>query len=546
MDSVRGKRIRQLLEDYVGRPTHTATRLENNNQAFFEQYFTGMPYFRERPGQWGLYPIPHDPLGRQVPWGLLLGGGRDTIVLIHHSDTVDTQDYGSFQPLAHQPRALTQAYAKQPAGLDAETRQDLQGGGWLFGRGVADMKGGAAIHLALFEEYASHMDLRGNLLLLSLPDEENLSAGMRAAVGLMVELQQAHQLNYVLLLDVEPQERTEETLMRVYDGSVGKLMPVCYARGKVAHVGQVFQGLNPVHLLSEIVTATELSPDFLEQAGNTKTPPPVWLNLRDRKEVYDVSLPPAAAGYMSVLTLGRQAQDIMAQLHTICQQAFDRVIDRTTASYRRYTGDEKARLPWQARVMTYEDARQLALRDAGEACQADLASFEPQVARRVAQGELSLAEAAFLLIERTLSHLKDKDPLVVLAMAPPYYPHVSAHKLAGKGQAVAGLIRHLEDFAQQALGSQLYVENYYTGISDLSYGMFEGSRENTDFIQANMLLWGEMYSIPFDEIRGLAIPVFNIGPWGKDFHKATERVNLTDLCQRVPEMVNAAIRHLLA
>jgi arginine utilization protein RocB len=89
------------------------------------------------------------------------------------------------------------------------------------------------------------------------------------------------------------------------------------------------------------------------------------------------------------------------------------------------------------------------------------------------------------------------------------------------------------------------VENYYTGISDLSYSMFESSGENTAFIRDNLLLWGEIYSIPFEQIRALSIPVLNIGPWGKDFHKYSERVNLEDLTRRVPAMVEQVIRHLL-
>jgi arginine utilization protein RocB len=60
--------------------------------------------------------------------------------------------------------------------------------------------------------------------------------------------------------------------------------------------------------------------------------------------------------------------------------------------------------------------------------------------------------------------------------------------------------------------------------------------------RALMPLWGENYSIPFAEIRELSVPVMNIGPWGKDFHKNTERVYLPDLCRRTPALVQEAIR----
>ena len=109
------------------------------------------------------------------------------------------------------------------------------------------------------------------------------------------------------MLNVEPHERTDKDQAVIYDGSVGKLMPVVYVKGKLAHVGQVFRGFNPINLLSEIVRRTELNPDFMERVGNTTTPPPAWLYMKDRKDVYDVSLPLAAAGYMSVLTLDRRS-----------------------------------------------------------------------------------------------------------------------------------------------------------------------------------------------------------------------------------------------
>ncbi|MGI6695667.1 MAG: M20/M25/M40 family metallo-hydrolase [Christensenellales bacterium] len=537
--------IEKILKDYVGTVTHTSTALENNNQVFFERYFSGIEYFAAHPEHWGFHPIKNDPLNRKVPWGLLKGKGSDTIVLIHHSDTVDADDYGSLKSLAHHPFELTRQYANGAADLHEEARRDLASGEWLFGRGVADMKGGASIHLALLEEYSKDKDFSGNLLLLGLPDEENLSAGMRGAISLLTELKEAHHLNYILLLNVEPQERAEEDLMRLYDGSVGKLMPIFYVRGKLAHVAQVFQGLNPIHILSEIVAATELNPGFSEQVGNSKTPPPTWLFLKDRKEVYDVSLPLSAAGYMNVLTLGRPAMDIMEQLKKLSREAFDRVIRRSNESYRRYTGDETACLPWQSNVKTYQQVYQQALADSGGALLQSLVEYEKAAKEKIEKGELSMAEAAFGLIEQTVAHLKDASPLVVLAMSPPYYPHVNNAMLPQKNAAVNALLKHLEDHAREALGCRFHVENYYFGISDLSYGLFESDQANTDFIKSNMLLWGDIYSIPLEDIRALSIPVLNIGPWGKDFHKYTERVNLKDLKHRIPSMVKATIEHLL-
>ena len=42
------------------------------------------------------------------------------------------------------------------------------------------------------------------------------------------------------------------------------------------------------------------------------------------------------------------------------------------------------------------------------------------------------------------------------------------------------------------------------------------------------------------------MPCINIGPWGKDFHKLTERVLKQDLYERTPAIIQHAIGLVLA
>jgi arginine utilization protein RocB len=60
-----------------------------------------------------------------------------------------------------------------------------------------------------------------------------------------------------------------------------------------------------------------------------------------------------------------------------------------------------------------------------------------------------------------------------------------------------------------------------------------------------MPLWQKTYDIPFAEMEALSVPVINIGPWGKDLHKFTERVYKLDLCERTPVLLESAIDYLL-
>lgn len=131
-------RIDQYLREYVATVTHTSSSLENNNIKFFESYFGEVDYFKNKPDQWGFYEIKGDYLGRRIPWGLLKGSGEDTVVLIHHTDTVDIEDYGAHQKWAYRPYDLTQHYKDSGLDLEPEIQSDLDSEKWLFGRGVAD------------------------------------------------------------------------------------------------------------------------------------------------------------------------------------------------------------------------------------------------------------------------------------------------------------------------------------------------------------------------------------------------------------------------
>ena len=53
------------------------------------------------------------------------------------------------------------------------------------------------------------------------------------------------------------------------------------------------------------------------------------------------------------------------------------------------------------------------------------------------------------------------------------------------------------------------------------------------------------YDIPFAELEQISMPCINIGPWGKDFHKLTERVYAPDLYDRTPKILHYAISRLL-
>ncbi|MBN7773267.1 M20/M25/M40 family metallo-hydrolase [Clostridium aminobutyricum] len=540
-------RIEEILLEYVAIKTHTGTELEINNEIFFKRWFESVPYLKENPEYCGFYPVKNDYLNRTCPWALLKGNGNDTVILMHHTDTVDVDDFGAFKDLAYQPYTLEKFMKEGNVELDDAARNDLASEEWMFGRGASDMKGGGCIHLALFEQYCQQQEFNGNLLILAVPDEENLSAGMRSAAFLLKELREKYQLEYKLLLNVEPHERMDEKNITIYDGSVGKLMPVFLVRGKLSHVGQIYKGLNPIHLLSAIVRKTEINPDFIEKDGNTITPPPAWLYFKDRKEIYDVSLPLYAGGYMSVLSLTSSPKEILSRLKVISKEAFNDVLADMKKSYETYNqglAGSGEGIEWEPKVKFYSEIYAEISAERGETFKQEINVYQIKLEKSIRANEITRVEGIYKLMEKTLEYGSDLSPVVVIALAPPYYPSTNNTMLSNAAQTQE-LIDKLKAYAAEEMRQEIYTQNYFTGISDLSYAMFTLDQEDIEYISSNMLFWGDMYYIPLDIIKEQSMPVLNVGPWGKDLHKYTERVFKPDLFDHTPKLVDYLIKTIL-
>ena len=355
-------------------------------------------------------------------------------------------------------------------------------------------------------------------------------------------------MNYLILLNVEPHEREKEDVGVIYDGSIGKLMPLVYVRGKLAHVGQIYQGFNPINLLSEIIRRTEINPDFIEMVGNTSTFPPTWLYSKDRKDIYDVSLPLAAVGYMSLLTLDRSPKDIFEQIYNIINESFIKVIDDMNTSYSKYqqiTGKGSGNLTWKPNTKNYSDLYKEAVRDSGLEFTNALDKLMKEIKTQIINNEITMVKASYTIIEKTLEFVNDLSPMVIVALAPPYYPNVNNSMIKEKSLKTNNAIDDLIQFAKENFDQEYYVQNYFTGISDLSYAMFESDVESIKYIEENMLMWKDIYYIPLETIKELSIPVLNLGPWGKDFHKYSERVYLEDLYNRTPALIECLIKKIL-
>ncbi len=541
------REILDIFHPYVAVHSQSGTARENLAAAFFRSHFADTPGFSGNPGCHGSYPLPDDPAGRTVEWALVRGRGSRTVVLVHHFDVVEIGDYGPLGDVAFDPDRLADALRRNPGALDDESRADLESGEFLFGRGTADMKAGGALQMAFLDAAARDPDFRGNLVLLALPDEENLSAGMRAAVDLLSDLRERYSLEYVLMVDSEPHQRKTPEAGVISGGSIGKILPFVYVRGILAHAGKSAEGFNPLGILSGIVRRTEMSPDFADrlESDPEMSPPPTWLMARDSKETYDVSMPLSAFGILSVQFLANRPDRILSTLLGSCEAAAGEAAAAAEASARTFrarTGRLSGGGPsWTGnrspRVLSFG-------RLAAEIRAADGPSFEK--ARETAAGRVRTGEplhrAVWSFVDALADLAASGRPLVVAGFLPPYYPSVSHRDRPEFDATIRFLAARVSERARDLWGQEYVLESYFTGISDLSYSSILDPEGIEALIRAEMPLYGDSYSIPFGRIAEVSMPCLNIGPWGKDFHKRTERVSIRDLTERTPVLLAEALR----
>ncbi|HCU08383.1 MAG TPA: hypothetical protein DF480_05390 [Clostridiales bacterium] len=542
------ERIYTLLKEMVAVDSVSYSAKENAMSEYVHAFFAQIPYFKEHPDQFGLYPIPNDAFGRTVPYALILGNSANTVVSMGHIDVVSAESYGELAEQAYQiGEDLEKALAKKD--LSSEARADLESGEWIWGRGAADMKGGVALHMALLEEYAALAqkgELPGNLLMITVPDEESYSAGMREAAGLILQLKNRYGLDLKIVVDPEPtNEQNGAQIMSI--GSVGKIMPVVMVQGVTAHVGHCFDGITPLGILAEIYQKTNISLEFSDRYKDEATVPPTWTNMRDMKELYDVSLPLRAAGYFTALTFDSTPEQIMEKLKKIAAEALDHSVKELDAVYQEYKKRdkfaEKDKIQYKTTVYSFEElVAELKAKDP-EGFDAYYTGIYEAIGAQIVRGELNFPSATLKMMEAVLKFADIKNPVVLLGFAPPYYLPIHSDLIKGKENTGSNAYAVAKKAAEAGFGQKMDFENYFMGISDASYCGIDHPFDYTKF-SANTPMWGDLYQLNFKAIEEIGIPAVIYGPIGKEYHQWTERVSKKSLFEVVPAVTKELFAYL--
>ena len=500
----------------------------------------------------GLDPIEGDPYARHNTYAILRGRSPRTLVLLGHIDTVGTQDYGPLEPYATDPQALA-ARVEKLAALAPEIGPELEAhpGDWAFGRGVVDMKSGVAANIVVLRRFAQAA-LAGeppplSLVLLATPDEENESAGVLQAVRWLLRLREEHKLDYLgaINTDYVTARSPGDTSWPVYTGTIGKLLPSFFVAGKESHVGDPYDGLDANLLAAALTTDLSMTPDLCDDVRGQVAPAPVTLHATDLKDTYNVQLPFAAYFYLNVLTLTTGPGELLEKLRARCEAALAAILARVDERERRWleaAGQHERAASLQPRVgavLTYDELRRET--EATLGAEAVAAALAEEWERWPAT--LDKRERSLHLVRRLWQLSGRRGPAVVLYYSPPYYPAIAASPSAlhaAVGQVIA---------AHPDLG--LVMEEFFPYLSDMSYLHLDPGVEVAP-LTANMPVWRDpgaapqlgAYTLPFEAIRALDLPVVDLGPYGFGAHQRGERLLMSRSYGWLPQLVYEVIARL--
>ncbi len=557
--SMQTEELEELLIRLVKVRSVVSSSGENDIIDFIENYLRDWDYFRVQPEQIVRIQSKGDPLGRSSLLVCVSGQeSKNTVVLLGHTDTVEVDDYGPLADLATTPDRLKDALKSGQRNLYPQAQIDLESDNYLWGRGALDMKVGVANELLLLKRLAENPDsFQGHVIALFVCDEEGNSAGMISAIEILKQWRDTRKLEIhgVINTDYHTAQYPGDENYYLFRGTVGKIMPIFYIRTLETHAGDPFAGLDANLVLAELINEINLNPKYSDFSGNEVSVPPISLKAEDLKKVYSVKTNHEAWALISVPLFERTPVDVMRKMLKAADIAAEKSLDRYYRYQREYTG--RADIPTEIIHSEFEIISLAELIDkiAVQLGQEKDYLIDHHLAPALANADTR--EQTLYLIRQLELLLPDRRPRIVVGYAPPFYPAISCldsddtfYRMVDRGiKAALNLsdgVRHTAGGSYLLdNGKELKVKAYYPYISDLSYLALPYTADELQIMQNNMPTLGRSYQVPLQTMKALDLPVINLGGYGFDAHKWTERVERDYSLRILPELLASIVMEIL-
>jgi len=314
-----------------------------------------------------------------------------------------------------------------------------------------------------------------------------------------------------------------------YTGTIGKILPSVLCFGKETHVGEPLSGVNAAWMSSVFSQEMEWNEQLCEEVNGQLSPPPTILWQKDLKKDYSAQIPHRSVSMYNMFLMKRNPAEIMDTIKRIADVAANKMNRFIEEKYKIFNLETAPAN--KISVLTYKELKKLA-------CKRTSKEYIERIENFVAKKRKGdNRQQAITIVDQLSIICQDLAPMIVLFYAPPYYPAVNT----SYDPIIKELSQALISYADATLDKPLKPVEYFNGISDLSYAGLQTSLEIMDTYISNLPGDDELYHIPFEEMAQLNIPVINVGPFGKDAHKNTERLHIPFAFQQLPNILEHLI-----
>ncbi|WYF03071.1 M20/M25/M40 family metallo-hydrolase [Bacillus velezensis] len=538
------EKIEAITKSLVALNSINGTLGEGKKADYIKDMIKSFPYFQENPSHVWEQAIPEDPYGRKNIFAFIEGNGDSLNTVIYHAhlDTVGIEDFGPLKDIAFDSDRLAEYFSNYE--FDRDVQRDARSGEWMFGRGSVDMQSGIAVHLANLLHFSERRDqLPGHILFMANPDEESQHSGILTSISELKRLKQEKQLRYLAAInnDFITPLYEGDTTRYIYTGAAGKLLPCFAIYGREVHVGDTLSGIDPNLIASEITRRVHNNIHMAENIEGELVLPPTCLYQRDNKEAYNVQTAVSSYVYFNYFIYEKTAKEVMDQLTAVADEACKETERKLSDYYDEYcerTSLPKKEMSWNVQVYSLEDyLKRLRSRgiDPAQCIEQAFKTYE----------HLELRMRCFKAVEELQKLDPEQGAKVIIFYAPPNLPHNYLKEESTRDRLLQHVIQEAVDKTAASTGETFVFKKFFPYLADGSFLSLHETDEEVSAFTDNFPGWDVIGTIPFKEIRELNIPSVNIGVYGKDGHKWTERVYKPYTFHVLPELIQQTTMHLL-
>lgn len=543
-----GEKIRNIAVELTHIRSVVGTYGEITIAEEIYKHLEKIEYFKKHPDNLRYLPLKNDELGRKNVLAFIEGTKRHskrTILSLGHIDTAGIDDFAELKEYADKPEIIQEKL--KSIKFCEETLAEIHSPDWIFGRGIFDMKTGVAALLVMLEEFSKQVDdLEGNIVFIGVPDEEGNSAGMLSGVEDLEQLAMERDWEFIAAVNTDymTTKYPGDDNKYVYIGTVGKLLPCFYLYGEETHVGEAFNGLDANLLASEVLYQVDLSTDLCDIADGEVTLPPISLCQRDLRTEYSVQTTNAVNLYFNYATHSSQPDEVLAKCKAKAEQSFENVIKRLNEEYEKYCNLSNIpfrKLPWKTQVLTYDELYRHVKSEMGDKIDEIIAGLVAALKQKgVDDRAFSLA-----IVQEVHKYYSDQNSKIVVYFAPPYYPHIFVQGYDAKERNLLCAVEQAVTDVKVQYDYNIVIKKFYPYISDLSYCSISQNTANIKGLTDNLPAWPHKYNLPIKSMQNISMPVVNIGPFGKDAHKLSERLCTAYSFDAMPQILYKTLQNLL-